>query len=142
MGRTRRRSRRPRSGHIVSAPSTTSIGLFSRDCSKIRISSIGAPHFTNLSSWKMRMKSSHFTILLNGVWPSPLVPFFGVFFTTTGLTSTSQPQFHLPYRDLYPFLRSLLTNRTPLGSFPLPLPSETTAHLQKSICCGGCRHPA
>jgi hypothetical protein len=34
--------------------------------------SIGAPLFANFFLWKMWTKSSHFTILLNGVWPSPL----------------------------------------------------------------------
>jgi hypothetical protein len=87
MGRRRRRSRHPGSGHTVSAPSTILIGLFSRGGSKTRILSIGAPHSANLSLWKILTKSSHFTILPNWVWPSPLALFSVPFFINTGLSS-------------------------------------------------------
>jgi hypothetical protein len=107
MGRrSRRRSRHPGSGHIVSAPSTILIGLFPRGCSKTRILSIGAAHSVNLSPWKMLKKSSHFTILPNGVWPSPLVLFFMAFFTITGwssITSTRTPFATFP--SLFTFVK-------------------------------------
>jgi hypothetical protein len=74
--RRRRRSQRLGSGHTISVPSMILINLSPRGCCKTKILSIGAPHSVNLSPWKMLTKSSHFTILPNGVWPSPLVLFF------------------------------------------------------------------
>jgi hypothetical protein len=85
--RRRRRSRRSGSGHTVSVPSMILINLSLRDCCKTRILSIGAPHSANLSPWKILTKSSHFTILPNGVWPSPLALFSVASFTTMGLSS-------------------------------------------------------
>jgi hypothetical protein len=57
-----------------------------------------------------------------------------VTFPKPGVT---QPELHLPHFNFYLFLRSFPWNRTPLGSFPLPLPRQTIAHLKKPFRCRG-----